>query len=127
MGYLAWKAFGLSIFKKPSLYFYALIAIVPFVWWRWWISHYPEGIPAFTWLLNGNGIRFKGAWFWWLFAQRIGLLILGGWGLVLFCFRNFEKKRTEKEGWFFYLWLLSSLLYLVVIATGNVQHDYYQI
>jgi hypothetical protein len=86
---------------------------------------YPEGIPVFDWLLNQNNIRFKGAWFFWLFADRIGRLILGYWGLILFGLGLIAV--SKKEGLFFRLLLLGALLYLIIIAGGNVQHDYYQI
>ncbi|MEK7065363.1 MAG: hypothetical protein AAB961_00075, partial [Patescibacteria group bacterium] len=82
---------------------------------------FPEGIPAFTWLLNSNNIRFKGAWFHWLFAERIGNLMLGYWGLIPLGFGLVTRDRIAR------LWLLGGLLYLIIIATGNVQHDYYQI
>ncbi|HCM81774.1 MAG: hypothetical protein UV63_C0003G0003 [Microgenomates group bacterium GW2011_GWC1_43_11] len=101
------------------------ISVIPFILWRIWIQQYPEGIPVFDWLLNQNGIRFKGAWFFWLFADRIGRLILGYWGLILFGLGLVVV--NKKEGMFFLLILIGSLLYLVVIAGGNVQHDYYQI
>src|SRR5690606_27114861 len=37
------------------------------------------------------------------------------------------KKSGEKQYGFFLSFLISSLLYMTVIARGNVQHDYYQI
>lgn len=100
-------------YKKLVLYW--IIAIVPLVLWRKWIVQFPEGIPVSTWLFNGNGIRFKGAWFHWLFATRLGDLILGFWGLI-----PFGLGITP-------LWAIGPLLYFIVFATGNVQHDYYQI
>ena len=47
-------------------------------------------------------------------------------GLVLFCF-GLVLKPFRKEGGLFYLWFLSILVYFIVVATGNVTHDYYQI
>jgi hypothetical protein len=90
------------------------------------MSHYPEGIPAYNWLFNEGGIRFKGAWFYWLFADRLGRLILGYWGLPLFTL-GLIVKPTKKEGLFFYNWLMAILFYFIVIAGGNVRHDYYQV
>lgn len=104
--------------KNIRLATYSLITFVPFLLWRKWILQFPEGIPAYTWLLNSNNIRFKGAWFHWLFARRIGELILGYWGLIPFGM-GFAGS--------FFKWGLGPLLYLIVFATGNVQHDYYQI
>jgi len=109
-----------------SLLLYFSIVLLPFVLWRFWISHFPEGVPAFWWLLNGDGIRFKGAFFWWIFGERLGKLILGIWGLPIFIIGVLVRPK-EKEGWFFHWWFVSILAYFAVFATGNVRHDYYQI
>ena len=90
------------------------------------MTQYPEGIPVTDWLFNGGNIRFKGAYFYWLFAERISKLILGYWGVILLALGFLS--RIKKENFLFFLsFATSSLLYLVVIARGNVQHDYYQI
>jgi hypothetical protein len=54
------------------------------------------------------------------------VLISGYFGIVFFLF-GLLKIRKIKEWMFFASFLLSSLLYVVIVATGNVQHDYYQI
>ena len=123
--YLAFKKWSWKMFIKPQLWLFAIGTILPLVGWRIWMTGFPEGIPANSWLFNGNGIRFKGAYFYWLFADRIGRLILGYWGLFVVLV-GFTAKFKRGTG-FFVSFLLSSLLYLIVIATGNVQHDYYQI
>ncbi len=105
---------------------FMVIALVPLVAWRMWISNYPEGIPALDWLFNGDNIRFKGAFWYWLFADRIGRLILGYWGLVLLGF-GLVSKEAGKYRHFPLIFLLSAICYLLVLATGNVRHDYYQI
>jgi hypothetical protein len=98
-------------------------AAIPLYLWRTWIVQFPQGIPDSSWLLNGNNIRFSGAFFYWLFADRIGRLILGYWGTGLLMFGFLSKKKSNFANW----WLLGGLLYLFIFATGNVQHDYYQI
>ncbi|MBI4067692.1 glycosyltransferase family 39 protein [Candidatus Gottesmanbacteria bacterium] len=123
--YLSFRKWRFRLFFRPSLYLLAIGIIAPFIFWRLWISQFPEGIPAYTWLLNGDGIRFKGAFFHWIFAERIGKLILGFWGLPLLILGLLAK--PKKEGLFFYFIGLGSLLFLIVFATGNVRHDYYQI
>jgi len=111
------KSFGL-------LFLYGMIMAVPLLWWRHWILQYPAGIPASDWLFNKDNVRFKGAWFYWLFANRLGDLILGFWGLIPFGLGIITLKK--KDGWLSALWLLGALLYFVIFAGGNVQHDYYQ-
>ncbi|MEK7565963.1 MAG: glycosyltransferase family 39 protein, partial [Patescibacteria group bacterium] len=118
--------FKLNWRKYLILLCYCFIALLPLLAWRLWISQFPEGIPANSWLLNGDNIRFKGAFWFWLFADRIGRLILGYWGLILLGFGLI--RRTEgKYRHFPFLFLVSCILYLFVFATGNVRHDYYQI
>lgn len=89
------------------------------------MMQYPEGIPQSNWLFNGDGIRFKGAFFHWLFADRISMLILGYFGLPLVIVGILGQVKKEKM--VYYSLLASSLLYMTVMAKGNVQHDYYQI
>ena len=108
------------------LLLYGTIAIIPFLLWRQWILKYPEGIPVYLWLFNANNIRFKGAWFNWLFAERIAKLILGYWGMILLGFGLIAPMKKEHKG--ILLWLIiGSLSYMIILAAGNVQHDYYQI
>lgn len=107
---------------RRNLVWLGLVA-TPFVLWRYWTGLHPEGIPFYKWAFNGDMIRFHPSFFRWIFGERIGILILGGWGLVLLAFGLVRKVNNK-----FSLYLsLSMLLYLVVVATANVRHDYYQI
>lgn len=126
LSYLIFKKFGFNLMKQKKIFLWLVVSLLPLIFWRWWISHFPQGIPANLWLLNQGGIRFKGAFFYWIFAKRIGELILGYWGLPLLVL-GLVLKPTLKEGWFFHLWLLSLLIFICVFAAGNVTHDYYQI
>ncbi len=123
---------SLAILVKPIAIFFllpiyisnfwlGLVMLVPFGLWRVWSYRHPEGIPASLWLLNGNHIRFKGAFFQWIFGVRIGSLILGKWGIWPFL----SGLIAASPG--FILWIISSMLYLFTFAMGNVHHDYYQI
>ena len=87
---------------------------------------FPEGIPSYQFLLNEGNIRFKGAFFRWLVAQRMGQLILTVGGFALFIL-GLIKKPQSKEKFFYYFWLASAALYFTVFASGNVRHDYYQV
>ena len=127
-----------------KLIIFSVISISPFIFWRLWISQFPEGIPKSDWLLN-NGvtttfpawykgynlsflnklIAFRPHWWQWLFFERVSNLILGAYGLIpLFLGLAFKKIHTQK---FSFSLILGILLYFVVIAQGNIQHDYYQV
>lgn len=122
---LAWDAYGIKMFKKMELYVFTIASLIPLVLWRIWILGYPEGIPASSWLFNEGNIRFKGAFFYWIFGERISKLILGYVGISLVVIgllkRNNEKILLPLS------FLASALLYITVMARGNVQHDYYQV
>jgi hypothetical protein len=124
--YLAFKHFGWKTFITWQLWVYALVAVAPLAAWRMWIAQYPEGIPANQWLFNGNGIRFRPAFFRWMVYERLTKLISGYFGVVLLLWGIFNVAKT-KDWLFLFTFLVSSIAYVCVIATGNVQHDYYQI
>lgn len=110
---------------------FAFAAITPFILWRLWILQQPQGIPASSWLLNGDGIRFRPAFWWWIVSERLGREILGVTGLVLFFIGLIQKpKNSSPRGagnYFLHFWALSLFLFFIIFATGNVRHDYYQI
>ncbi|HVF69612.1 MAG TPA: hypothetical protein VNA13_03540, partial [Xanthomonadales bacterium] len=123
---IAFNKFGFGFLKKWQLWVFAILSLVPLIWWRNWIAQYPSGIPANEWLFNGNGIRFRPAFFRWIIYERITKLISGYLGVIILAVGVWKLKQM-KEWMLFASFLLSSLLYVTVFATGNVQHDYYQI
>lgn len=117
-----------KLFPIPRKYlFFVIASFLPLLLWRIWIGQHPEGIPASSWLLNGNGIRLKPAFWKWIISDRFGREILTVPGTVLFFLGLLFKPTNKKEGLLLHLLALSSFLYLIIFATGNVQHDYYQI
>lgn len=122
---LAFVVQGKMIFRNYLLYPFPILAVLPLLWWRNWITQFPSGIPANDWLYNGNGIRFRPAWVRWLGYERLTKLMLGYVGIAFFLPSIIKLQKRE------YLiyggWWLGICTYLTVIATGNVQHDYYQV
>lgn len=116
---------GWKTFIDFKLYLFGILSIIPFLLWRNWIVNFPEGIPASDWLFNGNGIRFRPAWFRWLGYERITKLILGYVGVIFLPISFINALKTKN--WFIPSWWLGVGIYFSVIATGNIQHDYYQV
>lgn len=119
----------LCFVKKAKIkdYFLALfmigISAIPLALWRNWILRFPEGIPASDWLYNKDNIRFKGAFFHWLFEIRLGILILGVTGSLPLVLGIFKKDKFRP---FYVIWAICLFAYLSIFAGGNIQHDYYQ-
>src|SRR3989344_7816225 len=98
------KAHGLN--RKILRYLLLFIlALVPFICWRLWITNHTEGIPASSWLMNSDNIRFRPAFWWWLISERIGREILGATGFVLFVIGVLI--RPKDKNYFFHVWLIS--------------------
>lgn len=114
-----WK----NTFQNKTFYIAGILAIIPLLLWRGWMSQYPEGIPFYKWVFNGDKIRFKAAFWNWIFGNRIGHLILGGFGVFPFLV---GLVASVKKNFFVQFYTLGVVLYLIIIATANVRHDYYQ-
>jgi len=127
--YLTIKKYGLKkIFGDGKLVIRAVvfldIVLLPLLLWRIWINGYSTGIPFFEWAFNGDHIRFRPAFWRWIFTERLVKLILASWGLPLF-FLGLVRKDLKSNFILFYL--LGMFLYVSIVATANVRHDYYQI
>lgn len=126
LGFYLLPIYYLGSFKgnNKKLFKYLLISFTPFILWRIWESRFPEGIPLFWWAFNGNGIRFRPAYWNWIYGERLGHLILGSLGLIPFVFGVLN---TKIKNYFVHYFLVGGLLYLTLVAQANVMHDYYQI
>ena len=87
------------------------------------MNGYIRGIPHFMWAFNGDKIRFKPSFWNWIFGERLGRLILGTWGLIPFVLGLVKPK---KGNYFNHFFLLGMFLYVSILATASVRHDYYQ-
>lgn len=124
---LLYTIFGRDMLKRKDLWVAFSAAILPIVCWRIFILSHPEGIPAADWLFNGNGIRFRPSFFRWIFYERLTKLISGYVNIIFVGLGVYALWKDKKHVWFFITFVLCALAYVCIIATGNVQHDYYQI
>lgn len=135
VAYLAVKKYGLrGFFKNKNVILgtivFGLIAFIPFALWRMWEAKFPEGIPFYTWAFNGNHIRFRPSFWYWIFGERLGHLILGSLGLIPFTFGVLNTKvitPLRDKNYFIHSLLAGALFYVILVADANTMHDYYQI
>lgn len=124
IAYLAVNKYTIKEAIKDKKIIYAFgLAIVPLLLWRTWMSQFPEGIPLWKWVFNGDGIRFRPAFWRWILGERLGKLILGIWGLIPFTFGILAYKKGKE---FIQIFFLAMCIYISVVASANVKHDYYQ-
>jgi len=124
MVFLLWEKYGIKgTLKKKKVLIVLLLSIMPFLLWRIWVSQFPEGVPLWKWIFNEDGIRFKPSFWAWIFGERLGRMILGIWGTIPFTIGLIAYKKAKS---FLYYFIISMLFYVVIIATANVKHDYYQ-
>lgn len=124
MVYLVWEKFRFRTFFYPRLWIFISLALMPLFVWRAFMNNFLEGIPHWLWAFNGDEIRFKPAWWWWIFDQRIGQLMLGGFALVPFALGFLYRSKIFP--FFVQSVFAGQFLYFSLIATANVRHDYYQ-
>jgi 4-amino-4-deoxy-L-arabinose transferase-like glycosyltransferase len=130
--YLVLRKYGVKkLFKQKAILVALNIVLIPFFLWRGWMNNNPEhlkGIAHLKWAFNGDRIRFRPAFWRWIFGERLGRLILGIWGMVPFSFGLVAGEKKQGEGKnFILLFLVGMVLYVTIIATANVRHDYYQV
>ncbi len=123
--YLLIRKYTIGLLLRQKTFWLSLfLTLAPLFLWRIWILQHPEAIPRISWMFNEGSIRFRPAFFRWIFGERIGLLILGMWGLVPF---SLALTKINKKTLFVIFWFLAEVLYLTIFAAVNVRHDYYQI
>ena len=126
MMYLSYHYLGIRAVINLRLYLLAFMSVAPLMAWRTWMLQFPEGIPSADWLFNKDNIRYKGAFLHWIIGERLGREILTVGGFFLTTIGVFLKPK-QGQTYFFHWWLLSVCLYVVILASGNVEHDYYQV
>lgn len=128
MLYMGWAKYGLrGMANQVGLWIFLSLSLSPFFFWRGWMwsQDFLRGIPHWKWAFNGDEIRFKPSFWWWIFGERLGRLILGIWAAVPFVL-GLVKPGRGKFPWFIHSFIGGQFLYSVVVATASVRHDYYQ-
>lgn len=123
--YLVLTHWRLKDIIKNKWFFVAMdIVLVPFLLWRVWMyrEELIRGIAHWKWAFNGNGIRFKPSFWFWIFGERVAKLILGYWGVFVFMVGAMFAKKVN----IVHAFLAGAFLYVSVFASANVMHDYYQ-
>jgi len=126
IAFLALSNFKISDLVKNKWFFVAVdIILIPFLLWRVWMyqEELIRGIAHWKWSFNGNGIRFRPSFWYWIFGERMAKLILGYWGVLPFGIGAIAGKKLN----IVHAFLIAIFLYVSIFASANVMHDYYQV
>ena len=124
------RKYNYNLPKQLHVILYFVLAVIPFLVWRYYITNFPEGIPASNWLFTHvntsegqKEIFMRPAFFRWIFYERLNNLILGGYLTVFFVLGIIRKQVTLLP----LSIIASGFIYIFVFQGGNVQHEYYQV
>lgn len=124
------RKYKYSIPKQLHVILYFLLTVAPLIAWRYYITNFPEGIPASNWLFTmvntsegQKEIFMRPAFFRWIFYERLNNLIMGGYLTVFFILGIIRKQKTLLP----LSIIAAGFIYIFVFQGGNVQHEYYQV
>ncbi|MCX6732675.1 MAG: glycosyltransferase family 39 protein [Candidatus Roizmanbacteria bacterium] len=124
------RKYKYSIPKQLHVFLYFILAAAPLLMWRYYITNYPEGIPASNWLFTmvntsegQKEIFMRPAFFRWIFYERLNNIIMGGYLTVFFVLGIIRKQKTLLP----LSIIAAGFIYIFVFQGGNVQHEYYQV
>jgi uncharacterized membrane protein len=124
------RKYKYQIPKQLHVFLYFLFAAAPIIAWRYYITNYPEGVPASNWLFTmvntsegQKEIFMRPAFFRWIFYERLNNIIMGGYLTVFFVLGIIRKQKTLLP----LSIIAAGFIYIFVFQGGNVQHEYYQV
>jgi len=133
IGYLAWLRFGVSMVRRPSLWFYGAVVLGSVtLWYAHAHQLYEEtGLTFGIWGYGtdkwGNwGLVFGGDYWERIVLERMARDHLTWFGFVVFTVGLFMKRKSPGER-IFDVWMIALLVYLVLVGVGNYAHNYYQL
>ncbi len=133
LAWLAHRRYGWGFLKKGSLWLYALLVFLPVALWY---AHAREtflstGLTFGVWDYGtdkwGNwDLVLTGRYWRRIVVEHLANRLFTRIGFLLFLVGLFLRRKSSGEKLFDY-WLLSLLVYFVVVGSGNYVHDYYQL
>ena len=122
--FLVWQRWRWNFLKRPSLWFFAALTVLPSVAWYWYAHQIAERIYPHH-FFGAGGIRIENlAWYWNILqvTATSSLTLI----LAIIAFVGLFVAPRGKYAWLFHWWLAAMVLFLIVIGYGN-RHPWYQL
>jgi hypothetical protein len=132
IAYLFFVKFRWSFWKQPAFWLFGLVVLLPPVAWYLHAQGLYQQYHNTFGILSGGYNKFARAelllstFFYKLIAGRIIMAILTPFVFVLFLY-GFSKSQQYYEGYLFHVWAAAIAIYILAIAEGNKDMNYYQL
>lgn len=131
--FLACERFGTTTFRRPALWAYVLLTLVPTALWHYHgyrlfeQTHLTYGIwNRYGYAKWGNPDVLAQGSFYALMLARLWGVVLTPVGFVLLVAGALKKVRERRE-WVLHVWLLALVVFVLIAAEGNRVHKHYQL
>lgn len=122
--FLAWQKFRWNLFRQPSLWVFAAIAVLPSAIWYWHAYAIAEKFYPYH-FFGAGGFRIMSAAWYWRIAGQIATTtltpLLGALAILGF----FTTRSTTSAGAFRW-WMTAMVVFMFAAGWGN-RHQWYQL
>ena len=122
--FVAWRKWRWNFLKRPALWLFAAITLLPSVAW-YWHAHQVAGRFYPYHLFGKGGLRIESFSWYWDIAQQTAISSFTPILSIMALIGLLVAARSKYSG-LFYWWLAGMLLFIVVVGYGN-RHRWYQL
>lgn len=129
--WLAYSKYNKQLFKDWRLYLFAILALIPPLLW-YYHAHAVLGQYNSFGIWNFGGDKWGSAQIWTdanfyiICYNRLTGIVLTPIGFTLLIAGLFTRARSKSE-YLFHFWMISVIIYFILVAGGLWAHDYYQL
>ena len=122
--FLVWQKWGWNFLKRPGLWFFAAITLLPSLAWYLHAHQIAERFYPHHFFGEG-GIRIESFSWYWNIAWRTATLSLTP-VLAIMAIIGLLVAPRGKYAWLFHWWLAAMVLFIIAVGYGN-RHPWYQL
>ena len=122
--FLVWQKWRWNFLKRPSLWLFAAITVLPSVAWYWHAYQIAENFYP-NHLFGAGGIGIENFSWYWNITRRIATSSLTPILAMMALIGLFVAPRSKFSG-VFHWWLAAMILFIFVVGYGN-RHPWYQL
>ena len=124
MAALAWRKFGIEMFRRPLLWLVVLIALFPSIIWYWHAHRIAQQFYPHH-FFGAGGVRIMSvSWYWHIVLQTCTSTLTP----ILFAIAvlGILVSRNNPRAAPFRWWLIAMMVFIIVVGYGN-RHQWYQL